>query len=86
MVVDDARRGQALRAGGRLADIAPTMLTLLGLEQHHAFSALSCPGYKHFMRLRVRREGDAIDGWVIGMSLVVCIVGQATFDPALTPM
>lgn len=42
------------------------MLTLLGLEQHQAFSALAHPGYKHFVRLRVRRDGSAIDGWVIG--------------------
>lgn len=43
-----------------------TALTLLGLEQHQAFSALAHPGYKHFVRLRVRRDGSSIDGWVIG--------------------
>jgi hypothetical protein len=43
-----------------------TALTLLGLEQHQAFSALAHPGYKHFVRLRVRRDGSAVDGWVIG--------------------
>ena len=42
------------------------VLTLLGLEQHQAFSALAHPGYKHFVRLRVRRDGSAIDGWVLG--------------------
>jgi hypothetical protein len=42
------------------------VLTIAGLEQHQAFSALAHPGYKHFMRLRVRRDGSAVDGWVIG--------------------
>jgi hypothetical protein len=43
-----------------------TALTVLGLEQHQAFSALAHPGYKHFVRLRVRRDGSAVDGWVLG--------------------
>jgi hypothetical protein len=42
------------------------LLTVLGLEQHQAFGALAHPGYKHFVRLRVRRDGSAIDGWVLG--------------------
>ena len=33
IVVDNQRKGQQLRAGGRLADIAPTTLHLLGLAQ-----------------------------------------------------
>ena len=33
IVVDNQCRGQQLRTGGRLADIAPTVLRLLGLEQ-----------------------------------------------------
>jgi hypothetical protein len=43
-----------------------TALTILGLEQHQAFSALGHPGYKHFVRLRVRRDGSAVDAWVLG--------------------
>jgi hypothetical protein len=43
-----------------------TVLTILGLEQHQAFSALAHPGYKHFVRLRVRKDGSAIDAWVFG--------------------
>jgi len=42
------------------------LLTVLGLEQHQALSALAHPGYKHFVRLRVRRDGSAIDGWAFG--------------------
>jgi 2,3-bisphosphoglycerate-independent phosphoglycerate mutase len=33
VLVDDTRKGTDLRAGGRLCDIAPTMLELLGLPQ-----------------------------------------------------
>lgn len=43
-----------------------TALTLLGLEHHQAFSSLAHPGYKHFVRLRVRRDGSRIDGWALG--------------------
>jgi hypothetical protein len=42
------------------------LLTILGLEQHQAFSALAHPGYKHFVRLRVRRDGRQVDAWVLG--------------------
>lgn len=43
-----------------------TALTLFGIEQHQAFSALAHPGYKHFVRLRVHRDGRTIDAWVLG--------------------
>ncbi len=43
-----------------------TALTLLGLEHHQAFSSLAHPGYKHFVRLRVRRDGSRVDGWALG--------------------
>lgn len=42
------------------------MLTILGLEQHQAFGALAHPGYKHFVRLRFRKDGRRVDGWVLG--------------------
>jgi len=43
-----------------------TALTIFGIEQHQAFAALAHPGYKHFVRLRVRKDGSAIDAWVFG--------------------
>jgi len=43
-----------------------TALTIFGLEHHQAFGALGHPGYKHFVRLRVRRDGSRVDGWVLG--------------------
>ncbi|MCW5833861.1 MAG: hypothetical protein KIS78_15780 [Labilithrix sp.] len=42
------------------------LLTVLGIEQHQAFSALAHPGYKHFVRLRFRKDGSRADGWVFG--------------------
>jgi hypothetical protein len=48
--------------GGYLA-----LLTLLGYENTQAFTALDHPGFKHFVRLRVRADGSGIDGWCIGV-------------------
>ena len=47
--------------GGYLA-----LLTLLGYEHMQAFTALDHPGFKHFVRLRVRADGSGIDAWCIG--------------------
>lgn len=49
--------------GGYLA-----LLTLLGFENTQAFTVLDHPGFKHFVRLRVRRDGSGIDGWCIGVA------------------
>ena len=47
--------------GGYLA-----LLTLLGYEHMQALTALDHPGFKHFVRLRVRADGSGIDAWCIG--------------------
>ncbi|HEY0463513.1 MAG TPA: hypothetical protein VGC79_04860, partial [Polyangiaceae bacterium] len=44
------------------------LLTLLGLEETQAFTALDHPGFKHFVRLRVRRDGSAVDYWCVGLT------------------
>jgi hypothetical protein len=44
------------------------VLTYLGLEQTQAFTALDHPGYKHFLRLRLRRDGTALDLWCVGLT------------------
>jgi hypothetical protein len=44
------------------------LLTFLGLEQTQAFTALDHPGFKHFLRLRVRQDGSAVDFWCIGLT------------------
>jgi hypothetical protein len=43
------------------------VLAGLGLNHDQAFAALGHPGYKHFVRLRVRRDGSAVDAWVFGL-------------------
>ena len=44
------------------------LLTLLGYENLQALTALDHPGFKHFVRLRVRADGQGIDGWCIGIT------------------
>lgn len=44
-----------------------TLLSRFGYENTQAFTALDHPGFKHFVRLRVRADGSAIDGWCIGL-------------------
>jgi hypothetical protein len=43
------------------------LLTRFGLESTQAFTALDHPGFKHFVRLRVRKDGSAVDGYCIGL-------------------
>lgn len=42
-------------------------MSALGLESTLAISALAHPGFKHFVRMRVRRDGSRVDAWVIGL-------------------
>jgi hypothetical protein len=42
-------------------------LAWLGLNDEQAFAALGHPGYRHFVRMRIRQDGSAVDGWVIGL-------------------
>jgi hypothetical protein len=44
------------------------LLTLLGYENMQAFAVLDHPGFKHFVRLRIRADGSGIDGWCIGLA------------------
>ncbi|HTM43669.1 MAG TPA: hypothetical protein VL137_01870 [Polyangiaceae bacterium] len=44
------------------------LLTRLGLQHTQAFTALGHPGFKHFLRLRIRKDGRHIDGWCIGLT------------------
>src|SRR5690606_8015416 len=52
--------------GGGLFGTYLMLLTWLGIENTQAFTALDHPGYKHFLRMRVRRDGSGIDIWCIG--------------------
>jgi hypothetical protein len=44
------------------------LLTRLGYEHTQAFTALDHPGFKHFVRLRVRADGSGVDGWCVGLA------------------
>jgi len=44
VLVDESRKGVTLREGGRLADIAPTMLNILGLTKPVEMSGRSLLG------------------------------------------
>jgi hypothetical protein len=43
-------------------------LTRRGIEHTQAFTSLDHPGYKHFLRLRVRADGKGVDGYCIGLT------------------
>jgi hypothetical protein len=62
-------------------------LARFGLNHDQAFAALGHPGYKHFVRLRVRKDGSAVDAWVIGLvdplgDDTPVLVDHTTFRPA----
>ncbi len=67
------------------------LLTFLGLEETQAFTALGHPGYKHFVRLRVRRDGSAVDLWCIGLTdplrpgAMPELIDSTSFVPESTP-
>ena len=42
------------------------VLTVLGVAADLGFGPLAHPGYKHFVRLRIRKDGSGIDGYAIG--------------------
>jgi hypothetical protein len=41
------------------------ILVVTGLEHHQAYAVLGHPGFKHFVRLCVHRDGR-VEGWTIG--------------------
>jgi Kef-type K+ transport system membrane component KefB len=58
----------AVLAGAWVFGAYLALLTRFGIEQTQAFTALDHPGYKHFLRLRVRSDGKGIDAWCIGLT------------------
>jgi hypothetical protein len=60
----------AAMASSFLFGVMLMLVARLGLSHGQAYAAMGSPGYKHFVRLRVRAgEGGAsrVDGWVIGI-------------------
>jgi hypothetical protein len=57
----------AVFAGAFVFGAYLAVLTRLGLEHTQAFTALDHPGFKHFLRLRVRADQRGIDLWCVGL-------------------
>jgi hypothetical protein len=65
------------------------LIARLGLNHAQAYAAMGSPGYKHFVRLRVRagEEGMShVDAWVIGVVDPIAdaspvLVDAFRFDP-----
>ena len=53
--------------GGTAAAWAVVHLARRGIDNYLAWAALAHPGFKHFLRLRVRADGSAIDAWCLGL-------------------
>jgi hypothetical protein len=64
-------------ASGFLFGVMLMVIARLGLNHAQAYAAMGSPGYKHFVRLRVRAGGSGmsqVDAWVVGL-----------VDPVATP-
>ena len=59
--------GLSIFGGAWIFGLYLAALARFGLNHDQAFAALGHPGYKHFVRLRVRKDGTAVDAWVIGL-------------------
>ena len=66
-IVPEVELAVTALVGALLFGTSLVLLTLFGYENTQAFTALDHPGFKHFLRLRVRRDGSAIDGFCIGL-------------------
>ena len=60
----------ATMASSFLFGVMLMLVARLGLSHGQAYAAMGSPGYKHFVRLRVRageQGASRVDGWVIGI-------------------
>ena len=78
--------GLAIFVGASIFGAYLAALARFGLNNEQAFAALGHPGYKHFIRMRVRADGSAIDAWVIGLvdplgDPTPVLVDRVTFRP-----
>ena len=60
--------GAAVLGGTWVFGAFLSLLTRLGYEHTQAFTALDHPGFKHFVRLRLRADGRGIDGYCLGLA------------------
>jgi hypothetical protein len=66
-VFPEIQLAAAALVGALLFGTYLVLLTLFGYEHTQAFTALDHPGFKHFVRLRIRRDGSGIDGYCLGL-------------------
>ena len=66
-IVPEVQLAAAAFVGALLFGTYLVLLTLFGYENTQAFTALDHPGYKHFVRLRVRKDGSGVDGFCFGL-------------------
>ena len=66
LLVDAAGLLAAVFIGAFIVGVYFAVLTVRGVAADQAFGSLAHPGYKHFVRLRVRKDGSGIDGFAIG--------------------
>ncbi|NUO49028.1 MAG: hypothetical protein HOV80_09250 [Polyangiaceae bacterium] len=64
--VDAAALTSSVFAGAFVVGLYFMALTVLGVATDGGFGPLAHPGYKHFVRLRIKRDGSEIEGFAIG--------------------
>ncbi|MFO0614986.1 MAG: hypothetical protein U0414_20520 [Polyangiaceae bacterium] len=64
--IDGAGLVAAAFIGTALIGVYFMALTIFGVAADQGFGVLAHPGYKHFVRMRVRADGSGIEGFVIG--------------------
>jgi hypothetical protein len=79
--------GLSIFGGAWVFGLYLAALARFGLNHDQAFAALGHPGYKHFVRLRVRKDGSRVDAWVVGLvdplgDSTAVLVDHATFRPS----
>jgi len=79
--------GLSIFGGAFVFGLYLAALARFGLNHDQAFAALGHPGYKHFVRLRVKKDGSRVDAWVVGLvdplgDPTPVLVDHATFRPS----
>jgi len=64
--VDPAAVVLSVFAGTFVVGLFFMALTVLGVAADEGFGPLAHPGYKHFVRLRIKHDGSVVDGFAIG--------------------
>ncbi len=64
--VDASLLTASIFAGAFVVGLYFMALTVLAVATDAGFGPLAHPGYKHFVRLRIKRDGSAIEGFAIG--------------------